>query len=662
MGLPRYTLIRLLPAWHSVWIGSLLLWLGGMATGWAQSRADSTQPAAPASLTPTAVTAPRRLPPDSLTTPYGLLLADSASRTRDSLRYTRLKKSMGKRRLTRELYDILFRDVYNSRPSGEVSQIEVNPYQVYAGRVIGTIFVKRLGVFGASVYDTTRNAANWVERVANRLHVNTREGVIRRSYLLFNEGDVVNPTVLRDNERLLRNIGLFLDVRILVVPRPGSKQFVDVYVITQDVWSLLPDGGFGGFNNFQIGLDQRNFRGLGHQLLNKISYNATIPDQKLEYQGRYLIPYIGKTFLTGQADLLYLRFQKVLSVKVFRPFLNPDTKWAGQLELGSYWTTNRVIDRRDSLLSFPLNYIYSDTWVGRSFPSPFRVKNPEDRARIVLAGRLTSFNFTTRPLVRADSNQLYQNRRTTIFSVGYSQRRYVRDVLIYGFGRTEDVPYGTLMSVVSGFEEAELGLRQYYGVSFSRGQYIPKVGYLYGLVNTGSFFRAGQREQTVLNLETNYFSRLLRIRWGQTRHFINTRLTLGTDRFNNEAINLNANNFFGANSDRLFGTKRLLIGYENLLFSRANIAGFRVAFLTFMNLGLVSYPDRSLLAGPLYQGYGLGLRLRNENLTFNSIQIRVAYYPNLPNTADGLRYAFEAVPVLRFRDFDINSPQITTFQ
>ena len=651
---------------------SLLLWLAGTTYVWAQETGDTTKPAPP--VTTTAVTttattttatveeAPKQLPVDSLVTPHKLMLVDSSERYRDSIRYTRLKERMSKGKLTRELYNILFRDVYNSRPSGEINQIERNPYKAYEGRVIGTIFVKRLGVFGASVYDTTRNSPNWLEKTANRLHVNTRENVIRRSYLQFQEGDQINPTVLRDNERLLRNVGLFIDARILVVPRPGSTQFVDVYVITQDVWSLLPDGGFSGFNNFQFGLDQRNFRGLGHQVFNRISYNATLPGQKTEYQGRYLIPYIGKTFLTGQADLVLLRDLKYMSGKVFRPFLNPDTKWAGQLELGRYWTTSRVVDRKDSVLSFPLNYYYSDIWIGRSFPSPFQVKNPEDRARIVLAGRLTAYDYTRRPEVTSDSNQLYQNRRTTIFSLGYSQRRYVRDVLIYGFGRTEDVPYGTLMSLVGGFEEAELGLRNYIGVSFSRGQYIYKVGYLYGLLNTGSYLRKGRREQTVLNLVTNYFSPLSRVKWGQMRHFVNTHLTIGADRFNNEVINLNNNNIFGAGGERLFGTKRLILNYENLLFSRVNIAGFRVAFLTFANIGLVSYSDRSLLAGPLYQGYGIGFRLRNENLTFNSLQIRFAYYPNLPNNAAALRYAFEAVPVLRLRDFDINSPQVTSFQ
>lgn len=650
---------------------TICLWLGLLGGVWAQQTTDTTNVTTNVSPPDSTVadsvrrlkpTRPPRIPVDSLVTPYGLMLADSAERARDSLRYTRLKTRMYKGRLTRQLYDALFRDVYNSRPSGEVNKIEVNPFQPYEGRTIGTIHIKGLDVFGSSVYDTTRRAMNWIERFANRLHVNTRAGVIRNSYLLFKEGDAINPVQLRDNERLLRSVGIFHDARILVVPRPGSRQFVDVYVITQDVWSLLPDGGFGSFNNFQIALEQRNFRGLGHQLLNRINYNGNIDGQKTEYRGRYLIPYIGKTFLTGQADLVLFRFDKFLSVKVFRPFLNPDTKWAGQVELGRYWLNNRIITRQDSLISFPLNYYYSDIWLGRSFASPFGVRNPDDRARIVVAGRVTTYDYTKRPEVTADTNQLYQNRRTTLFSVGYSQRRYVRDVLIYGFGRTEDVPYGNLLSLVAGFERAELGGRIYTGVNFARGQYLPKWGYLYGLVNLGTYHRRGQREQTVLNLETNYFSPLRKLTLGQMRHFLTTRLTFGIDRFTNEYVNLNANNAFGAGTDLLIGTKRLVVNYENVLFSRANVLGFRVAFITFANFGLVSFPERSLLAGPLYQGYGLGFRLRNENLTFNSFQVRFAWYPNLPNNATPFRYFFEGVPVLRFRDFDINTPLVSTYQ
>ena len=80
------------------------------------------------------------------------------------------------------------------------------------------------------------------------------------------------------------------------------------------------------------------------------------------------------------------------------------------------------------------------------------------------------------------------------------------------------------------------------------------------------------------------------------RHFFNTRYTTGINRFDNEYIVLGSNGSgintdgIGINSDALRGTKRWFINYENVLFSRLNLIGFRVAFVTFVNLGLVSFP------------------------------------------------------------------------
>jgi len=285
---------------------------------------------------------------DSLATAHSRDVADSVLMQRDSVFYTHLKTRMYKHRLTRQLYDAVFRDVYNSRVrTGEVNQIEVNPFKAFEGRIIGDIFIQRLSVFGQTVYDTLRKPANWIERTGNALHTNTREHVIRRSYLLFKEGDAIDPNVLRDNERLLRNTSIFHDARILVVPRRGSRQFVDVYVITQDVWSLLPNGGFGGFTNFSVGFEQRNFRGLGHQLFAQVAYSGTDPRQKIEYQTRYIVPFIGKTFLTAEANLLNLRDLKQVSARIYRPFLTPDTKYAGSIELNHTQVNNRIITRSD---------------------------------------------------------------------------------------------------------------------------------------------------------------------------------------------------------------------------------------------------------------------------------------------------------------------------
>lgn len=614
------------------------------------------QPIAPTDVTATT---------DSLSNAYSRAVADSVLATRDSVFYSKLKTRLYKHKLTRQLYDALFRDVYNSRiATGEVSQIEVNPFQAFEGKIISKIYVRRLDVFGQSVYDTLRRQGSLIERVGNRIHTNTQEGVIRHSYLLFDEGDAIDPNVLRDNERLLRNTSIFHDARIFVVPKPNSRQFVDVYVVTQDVWSLLPTGGLGSLNNFQVGFEQRNVRGLGHQFYNQLNYSGTDPRQRLEYQARYTVPYIGKTFITAQADLLYLRNQKKLGVRVFRTFLTPDTKYAGAIEFSTNRIRNYIIQpgERDTTLPVDLSYIYSDVWLGRSFKLFFGNPQALSRARIVVAGRITRYTYTQRPTLTADTNQLYQNSRTTLFSVGYSQRRYIRDVLIYGFGRTEDVPYGNLISVVGGVDNAELGERTYAGVNFSRGQYLKKYGYLYTLISAGTFTRNKRAEQGVFSFTGNYFSPLMSCGWGKLRHFLNVRYTQGAQRFNNEYVTLSGSDGFGISNDALIGTKRLLVGYENVLFSNLNLIGFRVAFVTFANIGLVSFPNRSLSNGPLYQGYGIGFRLRNENLTFNSFQVRLAYYPNLPNNPQAFRFAFEGIPNVRFRDFDISAPEIVPYR
>lgn len=608
---------------------------------------------------------------DSIATLRSIAISDSILMQRDSVFYTRLKTKMYKHRVTRQIYDALFQDVYNSQVrTGEVSQIEVNPFKLFQGRIIGDIYFRRLGVFGQTVYDTLRKPNNWVERVGSRLHTNTRERVIRNSYLLFQQGDLLDPVVLRDNERLLRSTSIFHDARILVVPRTGSRQFVDVYVITQDVWSLLPNGGVGGLTNFSVGFDQVNFRGLGHQLFAQFAYSGNDPRQTTEYQARYKVPFIGKTFLTAEANRLYLRDLKQTSIKLYRPFITPNTKYAGSVEWNHTQLNNRLVTRTDSVVLVPVSYDYMDVWVGRSFRLFYRQNDSEEkgRSRLILATRYTNYDYRKRPDITADTNQIYQDSRTILASVGFSRRKYTRDVLIYGFGRTEDVPIGESVAAVAGFDNAELGRRIYLGTNFSQGRYVRHVGYVYGLVNIGGYIRQNRIEQGVFSFESNFFSPLMKTKWGNMRHFFNTRYTTGINRFSNEYIVLGSSGSgintdgIGVNSDALRGTRRWFVNYENVLFSRLNLIGFRIAFVTFVNLGLVNFPDRPLLNGPLYQGYGLGFRLRNENLTFTSFQIRLTYYPNIPNNTIPFRQSFEGVPTLRFRDFDLSAPQIIPYQ
>src|SRR5437867_9246265 len=104
--------------------------------------------------------------------------------------------------------------------------------------IIATIRVVRQDVFDLDNPDERH--APYV--MADRLHIETRETVIRRE-LLFREGDAADPDVLYESERNLRRLSfLHENTRIETVPRADGR--VDVVVHTRDVWSTRPSVSF----------------------------------------------------------------------------------------------------------------------------------------------------------------------------------------------------------------------------------------------------------------------------------------------------------------------------------------------------------------------------------------------------------------------------------
>ena len=91
---------------------------------------------------------------------------------------------------------------------------------------IGSITVTTLDVF------TPKEAsAGWAYRTTNRLHMQTRESVIRQ-FLLFAEGDPYDPTRLAQTERNLRALD-FIKSATVTASEPHDG-VVNVFVITQD--------------------------------------------------------------------------------------------------------------------------------------------------------------------------------------------------------------------------------------------------------------------------------------------------------------------------------------------------------------------------------------------------------------------------------------------
>jgi hypothetical protein len=128
-----------------------------------------------------------------------------------------------------------------------------------SGAVFGEIRVDNKNIFDKS--DPKDNKALF--RLANKLHIQTRQSVIRHQ-LLFRVGDRYSRHAVEESARILRADSYFYDASIVPVRYHDGK--VDVLVTTRDVWTLDPEFNFsrsGGTNSTGIFLQELNLLGTG---------------------------------------------------------------------------------------------------------------------------------------------------------------------------------------------------------------------------------------------------------------------------------------------------------------------------------------------------------------------------------------------------------------
>jgi outer membrane protein assembly factor BamA len=165
---------------------------------------------------------------------------------------------------------------------------------------------------------------NALFRLANRLHIQTRPSVIRRS-LLFRSGERVSQRVIEESERVLRANSYLHDVSIRPVAyRDGV---VDIEVHTRDTWSLEPGVSFsrgGGSNTSGLTVREKNLFGTGVTV--GVSDTSTVDGSGRELEIAHRQVFGGWTsFSLKRVDV---GDATSYSVSLVRPFYALDTRWA----------------------------------------------------------------------------------------------------------------------------------------------------------------------------------------------------------------------------------------------------------------------------------------------------------------------------------------------
>jgi len=57
-------------------------------------------------------------------------------------------------------------------------------------------------------------------------------------------------------------------------------------------------------------------------------------------------------------------------------------------------------------------------------------------------------------------------------------------------------------------------------------------------------------------------------------------------------------------------------------------------YFLFVDAGLINKKNKILAESPVYSGIGAGIRIKNENLVFNTIQLRFSFYPVAPANSE----------------------------
>lgn len=205
-----------------------------------------------------------------------------------------------------------------------------------AGARIGEIVVRTENVFDTS--DPKED--NALFRAANLLHIQTREGVIRRA-LLFRTGEPVSAKLIEETERLLRGARYLYDVTLR--PIAVRDSVVDIEVMTRDTWSLdlgLSFGRSGGSNSSNYGLSEYNLLGTGTTISYAKTDNVDRAGQTFQISNdRLLGHWVSASYRRANND-----DGRSEGASLVRPFYSLDTRWAA----GATWSHD---DRVDSIYS-----------------------------------------------------------------------------------------------------------------------------------------------------------------------------------------------------------------------------------------------------------------------------------------------------------------------
>lgn len=472
------------------------------------------------------------------------------------------------------------------------------PISASTGPVIVDIRIEHINVFDLTV----PGESWWLFKAANKIHITTRESVIRRE-LLLHPGDHWDSLKALESERNLRLLGYFRRADVKPVERPDGN--IDLLARTQDTWTLIPQLGIGtegGRTESTYGISDNNVFGYGKSVSASHSQNGDLVSDNYHYTDQR---FLGSRY---NLDPFYTHTQygDGVGTDLIRPFFALDTPYG----LGATWShtlSEAILYQQSNEFS---RFLLKDETVSGSYG--IRPDADSFAVQRIEAGWYEQKDEFFPLETYTVPGTLPQNRMLSGPTVGYSwiQPRYVKETYINRMERVEDFNMGNELQLFGGWTGTALGSdrdRVIFNVQDQQGLYLMPGRFFLAQVGAKGRVADDKPDNTLLFANFNFF-------WKADWPFAQTWVghlegNKGRNLDNENQIILGGNNGLRGYEDYSFtGNESVLLNVED----RAFIPG---EYWHLVRLGGAAFFDSGEVSqgGPMtwnrvYSDFGVGLR------------------------------------------------------
>jgi len=549
-------------------------------------------------------------------------------------------------------------------------------FDVYGGKQIRYVYYNQLKVFGTTIEDTSVVPSKLV-RFANRLHYDTRTWVIKQS-LFFREGDTVNAYKLVDNERYLRRLPFIQDARIYVINSYENNDSIDIVVLTKDVFEY--GGAISSFNNTKASATvfNNNLLGAGQKVAFGFSWDNSYTPQwrsgasytKYNVAGSFADVTLGYTMLNDKINADTGQYENSAYISINRPLYSTWASLTGGLTLSANRSVN-ILSLPDSAYR-DYRYTLIDLWGGYNFTNQYKKTGYNSLSpNFGIEFRTFNMDFTKRPTQpKLDTVPNYNNHNFVLGQFVVYHQDFFKTNYFFGFGRTEDIPMGYTYAASFAFDKWDSLSRPYTALQMQK-YWLPGKNLISTTIGLGGFWYHEKSQDAVLHVATDYYSNLFRFKGQKMREFLHADYLICFNPviYKSMPLNINKENgIFGYRITQFQNFQRLNLSAQTNYYSPISIYGFKFNFYLLLQASLLASQKETVFKSPFYTGFTLGCQIRNENLSFNTLQISASYQPDVDHTYNsyygpkGIYISITSVAAFNFPIFALTQPTLIQYR